>query len=86
MADRARRNRQRAGVGSLTNSELAVLHLMTQGLTNKGIADHRGTHVHTVSDQISRILTKLDIVLGPNDHRRVLAVLEYLNHTSNLAE
>jgi DNA-binding NarL/FixJ family response regulator len=83
MAARACRDRQRVGIGSLTERELEILHLMTQGLTNKGIADHTDIAVRTVEHHISSILTKLEIALGPNDHRRVLAVLEYLSHSND---
>ncbi len=81
MADRARRDRRRIGLGMLSDRELDVLRLMAEGLSNKGIAEYAHLSVRTVEANISHIFDKLEIPLEPNDHRRVLAVLKYLRNT-----
>ena len=62
----------------LTARERDVLGLMAQGLTNLGIARRLWLTPRTVETHIRSILTKLDIVQGEDDHRRVLAVLAHL--------
>ena len=63
----------------LTPKEAEVLSLMAQGLTNAGIAE--GPLVVTpgaVEKHISSIFSKLDLPATGADHRRVLAVLTFL--------
>jgi DNA-binding NarL/FixJ family response regulator len=56
-----------------------VLELMAQGLTNAAIANRLVVSERTVEAHIRHILTKLDITDSEDGHRRVLAVLAYLN-------
>jgi DNA-binding NarL/FixJ family response regulator len=52
---------------------------MAQGLTNAGIANRLVVSERTVEAHVRHILTKLDIAETDDGHRRVLAVLAYLN-------
>ena len=62
----------------LSDRERAVLDLMAQGLTNVGIANRLVVSERTVEAHVRHILLKLDIPAREDDHRRVLAVLAYL--------
>lgn len=66
-------------VGRLSDRERDVLELMAQGLTNAAIANRLVVSERTVEAHIRHILTKLDITDSEDGHRRVLAVLAYLN-------
>lgn len=66
-------------VGRLSERERDVLELMAQGLTNAGIADRLVVSERTVEAHVRHILTKLDITDGETGHRRVLAVLAFLD-------
>lgn len=71
-------------VGRLSERERGVLQLMAEGLTNTGIANRLVVSERTVEAHVRHILTKLDIPESEDGHRRVLAVLAYLdggNHT-----
>lgn len=71
--------RRRAGpLERLTPRELEVLGLMAQGRSNAGIADALVLTVGAVEKHVAAILAKLDLPPSESDHRRVLAVLEYL--------
>ena len=50
-----------AAAGALTDRELEVLRLVTDGLPNKGIALQLGISEHTVKFHVSSILGKLDV-------------------------
>jgi DNA-binding NarL/FixJ family response regulator len=63
----------------LSERERDVLELMAQGLTNTGIATRLFLSERTVEAHVRHILTKLDIPESEDGHRRVLAVLTYLN-------
>ena len=63
----------------LSERERNVLELMAQGLTNAAIATRLTLSQRTVEAHVRHILTKLDIADGQDGHRRVLAVLAYLN-------
>ena len=63
----------------LTTREREVLALMAEGLTNTGIAERLVLTDRTVETHVSRILHKLGLgETTTNEHRRVLAVLRYL--------
>ena len=66
-------------VSRLSERERGVLELMAQGLTNAAIANRLVVSERTVEAHIRHILTKLDITDSEDGHRRVLAVLAYLN-------
>jgi DNA-binding NarL/FixJ family response regulator len=63
---------------SLTAREREVLELMAQGRTNSAIAGALFIGVGAVEKHISAIFTKLALDAAEGDHRRVLAVLAWL--------
>jgi DNA-binding NarL/FixJ family response regulator len=62
----------------LTDREREVLALMAEGRSNQAIADRLFVTSKTVEAHIASIFSKLELVPAPDDHRRVLAVLAYL--------
>jgi DNA-binding NarL/FixJ family response regulator len=69
----------RSALQELTPREREVLGLMAEGLSNAGVAHRLVLTERTVETHVSRILTKLGLAESANtDHRRVLAVLRYL--------
>ena len=66
------------GLDRLTSRELDVLGLMAEGRSNSAIARELGISQGGVEKHISNVFTKLDLLPAPEDHRRVLAVLEFL--------
>jgi DNA-binding NarL/FixJ family response regulator len=62
----------------LTPRELEVLELMAEGRSNTGIADALVLTVGAVEKHIASIFQKLQLPPSDTDHRRVLAVLAYL--------
>jgi DNA-binding NarL/FixJ family response regulator len=66
-------------VDRLSERERRVLELIAQGLTNTAIANRLVVSERTVEAHVRHILTKLDITDSEDGHRRVLAVLAYLN-------
>jgi DNA-binding NarL/FixJ family response regulator len=77
-------SRPRSGpdpLDDLTEREREVLELMAQGRTNQAIGQQLYITEHTVEKHVKNILGKLRIPTGADDHRRVLAVLTYLNST-----
>lgn len=63
---------------SLTPRELAVLRLMAEGRTNSGIATALVVGVGAVEKHVTSIFAKLGLEDSGTDHRRVLAVLAWL--------
>jgi DNA-binding NarL/FixJ family response regulator len=51
---------------------------MAEGRSNQGIATQLVVTEHAVEKHIRNIFQKLRIESGPEDHRRVLAVLTFL--------
>ena len=73
---RARRRRDPLDV--LSPREREVLALMAEGASNAGIAGRIYVAEGTVEKHVRSILTKLDLPESDTDHRRVLAVLRFL--------
>jgi DNA-binding NarL/FixJ family response regulator len=63
----------------LTERELEVLALMAEGRSNKAIAEQLFLSEHTVEKHIKNIFGTLRLPQSPDDHRRVLAVVTYLD-------
>jgi DNA-binding NarL/FixJ family response regulator len=72
-------SRRKAGpLEELTPRELEVLGLMAEGRSNAAIAEQLILTVGAVEKHIANILMKLRLPPSDTDHRRVLAVLAYL--------
>jgi DNA-binding NarL/FixJ family response regulator len=63
----------------LTDREREVLALMAEGRSNKAIADRLFVTEHTVEKHVKNIFLTLQLPPSADDHRRVLAVLTFLN-------
>jgi DNA-binding NarL/FixJ family response regulator len=68
----------------LTPRELEVLGLMAEGRSNAAIAEALVLTVGAVEKHIANILMKLRLPPSESDHRRVLAVLAYLQGQGEL--
>jgi DNA-binding NarL/FixJ family response regulator len=77
------RHRTRDPVNDLTVRERDVLHLMGEGSSNQGIADALVVTVSAVERHVTSIFAKLGLPNESQNHRRVLAVLTYLQHQSS---
>ncbi|HZE51571.1 MAG TPA: response regulator transcription factor [Jatrophihabitantaceae bacterium] len=65
-------------LAALTPREREVLGLMAEGRTNVAIARQLVVTDRAVEKHVANIFTKLDLPPSGEDHRRVLAVLRYL--------
>jgi DNA-binding NarL/FixJ family response regulator len=63
----------------LTERELDVLALMAEGRSNKAIAERLFITEHTVEKHVKNIFATLRLPQSEDDHRRVLAVVTFLN-------
>ena len=70
--------RRRGPLERLTPRELEVLGLMAEGRSNAAIAEALVLTVGAVEKHVANILMKLRLPPSESDHRRVLAVLAYL--------
>jgi DNA-binding NarL/FixJ family response regulator len=72
------RTRRRDPIDRLTPREREVLGLMAEGRSNAAIAETLVVSPGAVEKHVSNIFTKLDLPPAEHDHRRVLAVLRWL--------
>ncbi|KOU40229.1 response regulator transcription factor [Streptomyces sp. WM6378] len=72
-------SRRAAALDALTPREREVLGLMAEGRTNQAIAGSFGVSERAVEKHIANIFAKLDLPPSESGHRRVLAVLRYLD-------
>jgi DNA-binding NarL/FixJ family response regulator len=71
-------SRQAGTLAALSPREREVLALMAEGRSNGAIAADLVVTPRAVEKHIANIFTKLDLPPSEADHRRVLAVLRYL--------
>ena len=79
MVRRGVRDEQDHGIGLLTPRRLEVLQLMAQGYSNARIGRQLGVTEKAVDRTIALIFQTLQLPPDPDEHRRVLAVVRYLN-------
>jgi DNA-binding NarL/FixJ family response regulator len=72
------RARRRDPLAQLTPRERDVLSLMAEGRSNAAIAQALVVSDGAVEKHVSNIFTKLDLSPTEHDHRRVLAVLRWM--------
>ena len=70
--------RRRDPLDALSPREREVLTLMAEGASNAGIARRIFVSEGTVEKHVGSILTKLELPASETEHRRVLAVLRFL--------
>jgi DNA-binding NarL/FixJ family response regulator len=66
-------------LGRLTWREREVLALMAEGRSNKAIAERLVVTEHTIEKHVKNIFATLGMPPSADEHRRVLAVLTFLN-------
>jgi DNA-binding NarL/FixJ family response regulator len=71
-------SRRADGLGTLTAREREVLGLMAEGRSNGAIAGLLVVSERAVEKHVGNIFSKLGLAPSDADHRRVLAVLRYL--------
>lgn len=71
-------SRRTATLSRLSAREREVLALMAEGRTNSAIAATLVISAGAVEKHVANIFSKLDLAATSTDHRRVLAVLRYL--------
>lgn len=67
-------------LAELTAREREVMALMAEGRSNGAIAARLVVTVGAIENHVTSIFDKLGLRPEPEDHRRVLAVLRYLEH------
>jgi DNA-binding NarL/FixJ family response regulator len=67
-----------ARMADLTDREREVLGLMAEGRSNQGIARSLVVNERTVETYVASIFSKLQLAPEADDHRRVLAVLAWV--------
>jgi DNA-binding NarL/FixJ family response regulator len=68
-----------AGIARLSAREREILGLLAEGRSNIAIAETLHLAERSVEKHVTAVFTKLDLAQDPGDHRRVLAVLRFLN-------
>ena len=82
-----RDGREGAELAKLTPREHDSLELMAQGYSNLGIAEQLVVTERAVEKYVTNIFRKLELAPAAEEHRRVLAVLRYLDaQKTRLAE
>jgi DNA-binding NarL/FixJ family response regulator len=79
------RRRRGGAIDDLTDREREVLGLMAEGMSNAAIAESLVLTVGAVEKHIANIFAKLGLAPSGNEHRRVLAVLAYLQNQGSPA-
>jgi DNA-binding NarL/FixJ family response regulator len=79
------RARRRDPLERLSPRETEVLRLMAEGRSNTAIAAALVVTEGAVEKHVSSIFSKLDLPPAEHDHRRVLAVLRWLEHGPDTA-
>jgi DNA-binding NarL/FixJ family response regulator len=72
------RRRRVNPLASLSDREREVLGLIAEGMSNRAIAARLFVTEQTVEAHVTQIFQKLRLAESPDQHRRVLAVLEFL--------
>jgi DNA-binding NarL/FixJ family response regulator len=72
------RARARNPLDALTDRERDVLSVMAEGRSNQAICERLHLSPKTVEAHVRTVFTKLNLQQGPDDNRRVLAVLAFL--------
>lgn len=80
IGDLMKARRRDSRMAELSTSELGVLRLLAEGLTDRGIAERLNVSKNTISTHISHIFDKLDLPRSSQENRRVHAILTYLHH------
>ena len=74
------------GAAELSRSQLAVLRMVAEGMSNKEIAALRETSIRAVETLLHRALSSLGIGDDPDYNMRVIALREYLRVTGQLRD
>ena len=77
LVERPRRGRD--PLEDLSEREREVLAAMAEGRTNRAIAERLVITEHTVEKHVKSIFGTLRLPSSPDDHRRVLAVVKFLD-------
>ena len=72
-------SRRAGSISVLSAREKEVLSLMAEGRSNAAIASDLVISEGTVEKHVASIFTKFDLPESQSDHRRVLAVLRFLD-------
>lgn len=79
VAELVGKPRRNDPIATLTEAERQTLALMAEGRSNTAIAEQLFVAERTVEKRVTSIFQKLDLPQSPDDHRRVLAVVTYLD-------
>jgi DNA-binding NarL/FixJ family response regulator len=71
-------SRRTASISALSGREKEVLSLMAEGRSNTAIGAELVISEGAVEKHVANIFMKLDLPVSQSDHRRVLAVLRFL--------
>ena len=72
-------SKRSASISVLSGREREVLSLMAEGRSNTAIASELVVSEGAVEKHVANIFMKLDLPVSQSDHRRVLAVLRFLD-------